>query len=134
MRDYCAVLRSHEPGDPLEVEVLRLSNGQVVTGVINGPVLEVVASLTQSPPPTRTSTSMPEHMATVLIHNETTADRTVTFVGPVTRTFTVPAGGVGAVSIPSGLYEYRWSSPAAGTRTVTRRFQPGQNAIHLVEP
>ncbi|NLG73418.1 MAG: serine protease [Chloroflexi bacterium] len=36
MADYCDILRSHQPTDTLNVEVLRWASGEVLTGQING--------------------------------------------------------------------------------------------------
>lgn len=36
MSDYCDILRSHEPGDPLAVEILRLDTEEVLEGTLNG--------------------------------------------------------------------------------------------------
>jgi S1-C subfamily serine protease len=41
MADYCDILRSHTPQDPLNVEVLRWADGQLLTGQLNGRDLEV---------------------------------------------------------------------------------------------
>jgi S1-C subfamily serine protease len=89
MRDYCAVLRSHEPGDALEVEVLRLSTGELLTGVVNGPGLHAVASLTQSPTPTRQWTMPSDAPPGAIDWREARdnlgsyLDTTVTVCGPV---------------------------------------------------
>ncbi|MCB0165831.1 MAG: serine protease, partial [Anaerolineae bacterium] len=49
MREYCDALRSHDPGDPLDVEVYRLSSGQLLEGQLNGRKLEVVGDPSPSP-------------------------------------------------------------------------------------
>lgn len=41
LSDYCDIIRSHGPDDTLSVEVLRLSEGQVLEGQLNGQTLEV---------------------------------------------------------------------------------------------
>ncbi len=35
MRDYCEVLSSHTPKDPLKIEVVRLSTGEILEGTLN---------------------------------------------------------------------------------------------------
>jgi serine protease Do len=49
MKDYCDILRSHEPDDVLRVEVLRttVSPAQVFEGELNGRVLEASTSFAQ---------------------------------------------------------------------------------------
>jgi serine protease Do len=42
MRDYCDVMRSRDPGDPITIQVLRYDTGEVLQGVLNGSELEVV--------------------------------------------------------------------------------------------
>jgi S1-C subfamily serine protease len=41
LSDYCDIIRSHGPDDTLSVEVLRLSEDQVLEGQLNGQTLEV---------------------------------------------------------------------------------------------
>jgi len=36
MADYCDILRSHDPGDPLSVEVVRFDTQEVLRGTLNG--------------------------------------------------------------------------------------------------
>jgi serine protease Do len=43
MADYCDILRSHNPGDTLGLEVLRYASGEVLTGQLNGRELETAA-------------------------------------------------------------------------------------------
>jgi len=40
MADYCDIIRAHEPGDTLALEVLRLSTGEVLSGQLNGEKLQ----------------------------------------------------------------------------------------------
>lgn len=44
MREYCDTLRSHDPGDALDVEVVRLATGEILEGQLNGRELAVVDS------------------------------------------------------------------------------------------
>ena len=44
MADYCDIVRAHEPGDTLALEVLRLSTGEVLTGQLNGEKLAASSS------------------------------------------------------------------------------------------
>ena len=44
MADYCDILRSHNPGDTLNVEVLRYATQEVLTGQINGRELETAVT------------------------------------------------------------------------------------------
>ncbi|OGO65356.1 MAG: peptidase S1 [Chloroflexi bacterium RBG_19FT_COMBO_55_16] len=44
MADYCDILRSHNPGDTLNVEVLRYATQEVLTGQINGRKLETAVT------------------------------------------------------------------------------------------
>jgi serine protease Do len=48
MADYCDILRSHEPGDTLNVEVLRYATQEVLTGQLNGRELETAATFQQN--------------------------------------------------------------------------------------
>lgn len=48
MADYCDILRSHNPGDTLNIEVLRYFSSEVLVGQINGRELETAASFTES--------------------------------------------------------------------------------------
>jgi serine protease Do len=48
MKDYCEILRAHEPGDVLRVEVLRYSAQEVLEGQINGRALERSLSFAQA--------------------------------------------------------------------------------------
>ncbi len=41
MSQYCDIIRSHEPGDTLNIEILRFATQQVLEGQINGRELEV---------------------------------------------------------------------------------------------
>jgi serine protease Do len=43
MSDYCDVIRSHEPGAVLSVDVLRFASSQMLSGQINGRELEVTS-------------------------------------------------------------------------------------------
>ena len=44
MADYCEVLRSHGPDDPLDVEVYRSETDEILAGTLNGAELEVVST------------------------------------------------------------------------------------------
>jgi serine protease Do len=48
MRDYCEILRSHDPSDKLRVEVLRYADQQVLEGQLNGRALEPSFSFAQA--------------------------------------------------------------------------------------
>jgi serine protease Do len=48
MADYCDVLRSHDSEDTLDIEVLRYSTGEVLSGQINGRELETTVTFTES--------------------------------------------------------------------------------------
>lgn len=48
MADYCDVLRSHLPTDPLAVEVFRPETGETLEGTLNGSPLEVSFSFEQT--------------------------------------------------------------------------------------
>jgi serine protease Do len=48
MADYCDILRSHNPEDALNIEVLRYASGEVLQGQINGRALEPVYTLGQN--------------------------------------------------------------------------------------
>jgi serine protease Do len=48
MSDYCDVLRSHDSDDTLDVEVLRYSTGEVLTGQLNGRELETAVTFTET--------------------------------------------------------------------------------------
>ena len=41
LRDYCDVLRSRDPGDPIAIQVLRYDTGEILQGELNGDELEV---------------------------------------------------------------------------------------------
>jgi serine protease Do len=43
MADYCDILRSHNPGDVLSVEVLRYETGELLEGQLNGSAIEAVS-------------------------------------------------------------------------------------------
>ena len=60
MREYCDTLRSHDPGDPLDVEVYRRSSDELLEGQLNGRELEVVEeSNSSTPAPDNDDTSEP---------------------------------------------------------------------------
>ena len=44
MSDYCDILRTHDPGDTLNVQVMRFETGEFLEGQINGRSLEVTLS------------------------------------------------------------------------------------------
>ncbi len=44
LADYCDILRTHEPGDVLDIQVMRFSTGEILTGQLNGRPLESVMS------------------------------------------------------------------------------------------
>lgn len=44
MADYCDILRSHDPSDPLNIQVLRYATQEVLQGQINGNQLEQVVT------------------------------------------------------------------------------------------
>lgn len=48
MREYCDTLRSHDPEDTLNLEILRIAAGQVLEGQINGRELEVTEEFDNS--------------------------------------------------------------------------------------
>ena len=43
MADYCDIIRAHDSGDVLALEVLRLSTGEILTGQLNGDKLQAAA-------------------------------------------------------------------------------------------
>lgn len=47
MADYCDILRSHDPADTLNIEVLRYASGEVLQGQINGRTIEPVLTFGQ---------------------------------------------------------------------------------------
>ncbi len=47
MSDYCNILRSHQPGDTLGIEVLRLDTEELLEGQINGRPLEATFSFAE---------------------------------------------------------------------------------------
>jgi len=55
MADYCDILRTHNPGDVLDVEVLRFEDQLILEGQINGRELASQTALAQptQPPPTQ---------------------------------------------------------------------------------
>ena len=62
MADYCDILRTHDPGDTLNVEVLRYADQQILKGQINGRQLaaeQVLAQPTQAPAQAPAATSPP---------------------------------------------------------------------------
>ncbi|MCA9898414.1 MAG: serine protease [Ardenticatenaceae bacterium] len=48
MADYCDILRSHNPGDKLAIEVLRFNTQEVLEGQLNGRVMEQTFSFAQA--------------------------------------------------------------------------------------
>jgi hypothetical protein len=44
MADYCDILRSHEPTDTLNLEIVRFATGEILTGQVNGRELEVAGT------------------------------------------------------------------------------------------
>lgn len=48
MADYCDILRSHNPDEALNVEILRYASGEVLQGQINGRALEPVYTFGQN--------------------------------------------------------------------------------------
>lgn len=48
MADYCDILRSHNPGDKLAIEVLRFNTQEVLEGQLNGRVMEQSFSFAQA--------------------------------------------------------------------------------------
>ena len=48
MADYCDVLRSHNPDEALNIEILRYASGEVLQGQINGRALEPVYTFGQN--------------------------------------------------------------------------------------
>ena len=48
MADYCDVLRSHDSDDTLDIEVLRYSTGEVLSGQFNGRGLETTVTFTET--------------------------------------------------------------------------------------
>jgi serine protease Do len=48
MADYCDVLRSKDPSDPLAIQVLRFDTSEVLEGELNGPPLKVATSFASS--------------------------------------------------------------------------------------
>lgn len=49
MADYCDILRSHNPGDTLSLEVLRWANGELLEGQLNGRELAVTDTFSTDP-------------------------------------------------------------------------------------
>ena len=56
LKDYCDILRTHKPEDPLAIQLLRWDSQQVLEGELNGRALAVTSSLT-SPTSTETGTA-----------------------------------------------------------------------------
>jgi serine protease Do len=52
MADYCDILRSHNPGDVLSVQVLRFSTKEILEGQLNGRALAVTSSFGDVAPDT----------------------------------------------------------------------------------
>ena len=89
MEEYCDTLRSHDPGDALDVEVIRLATGELLEGQLNGRELAVVdddSDIAESSTDTRPtgSKSTPEAEAD---------EPTPTPVTPPTATPPPPTGG-----------------------------------------
>jgi S1-C subfamily serine protease len=57
MSQYCDILRSHNPGDTLNVSVLRWASGEVLDGQLNGRQLAVTGTFNSGGTPGSTSTS-----------------------------------------------------------------------------
>jgi serine protease Do len=57
LSDYCDILRTHDPGDTLNVQVLRFSTGEFLEGQINGRPLEASISAAVAPPSGESSSS-----------------------------------------------------------------------------
>ncbi len=55
MKDYCDILRSHNPGDTLSVTVIRFDTGEVLEGQLNG--RELATSFTFGSPDATTTTN-----------------------------------------------------------------------------
>ncbi len=72
-KDYCDVLRTHNSGDTLAVQVLRWATQEVLEGQLNGRPLEVLA--TSNPEPTETSAAQvsPTAAGTTMPANCTTS-------------------------------------------------------------
>jgi serine protease Do len=51
MADYCDVLRSHDQGDTMDMEVLRYASNEILTGQINGRELATAATFEQNVDP-----------------------------------------------------------------------------------
>jgi serine protease Do len=67
MADYCDILRSHKPEDQLDIQVLRLSTGEILEGQINGPPLGEGASTVV---PTVAPTAVPTRPAQTYVSIE----------------------------------------------------------------
>jgi S1-C subfamily serine protease len=62
MKDYCDILRTHQPSDTLSVKVYRYSTGEILEGQLNGRTLAVTQSgLTSSDSTPSTSTDKPAY-------------------------------------------------------------------------
>lgn len=57
MADYCDILRSHQPTDTFNLEILRWANGEVLTGQLNGRELEVAGTFGTDPGTTEPETA-----------------------------------------------------------------------------
>jgi serine protease Do len=60
LNDYCDILRTHNPGDTLAVEVLRWNTSEVLDGQLNGRTLEVTYSGASSTPSGGEQATTPE--------------------------------------------------------------------------
>lgn len=76
LSDYCDILRTHDPSDTLDIEVLRFSTGEFLEGQINGRVLETTysfgdqATTTDTTPPTQAPPPPPPPTATTADNGE----------------------------------------------------------------
>ncbi|MCJ7570231.1 MAG: PDZ domain-containing protein, partial [Anaerolineales bacterium] len=78
MADYCDILRTHNPGDVLNVEVLRYDDQLILKGQINGRKLEAASSVssaapTQPPAGSDTTTSGSSNVPTKVVTDDSGA-------------------------------------------------------------
>ena len=59
MKDYCDILRTHNPEDTLTLEILRWNTQEILEGQLNGRNLEVVSTIVSPEPPEEGGTETP---------------------------------------------------------------------------
>ncbi|MGA2489534.1 MAG: trypsin-like peptidase domain-containing protein [Anaerolineales bacterium] len=130
MKDYCDILRTHQPTDTLSVEIYRYSTGETLQGELNGrSITSIPSSISTATftlvPTSKPGASLPSQNkcsaeSAMTLGNRTGATATFTLVGPGTFYVTLPPDVNTTVAVCEGCYDVYITGGGCGDTAGTK--------------